>query len=89
MPVPPTHPRRNLTVHRTITALAAAALALTASAFVTSTANAADLARDHLSGPPVTVLQCEAGGGFVATDIRTRQDFCAGGTYNNRYVIWL
>ncbi|MGW8881649.1 hypothetical protein ACWGRV_22000 [Streptomyces sp. NPDC055663] len=76
-------------MHRTIAAFAAAALALTAGAFVTGTAHAAGSARDHLSGPPVTVLQCEAGGGFVATDIRTRQDFCAGGTYNHRYVIWL
>lgn len=76
-------------MHRTTASLATAALALAATAFVTGNAQAAAPADDHLPGPPVTVLQCEDGGGFVATDIRTRRDFCAGGAYDNRYVLWL
>ncbi|MFD8708517.1 hypothetical protein ACFV1W_39050 [Kitasatospora sp. NPDC059648] len=41
----------------------------------------------HLD-PPVTVLQCEEGGGFVAADIRTRREFCVGGEFNDHYVTW-
>ncbi|MFI9159434.1 hypothetical protein [Kitasatospora aureofaciens] len=41
----------------------------------------------HLD-PPVTVLQCEEGGGFVAVDIRTRREFCAGGEFNDHFVAW-
>ncbi|MET9182701.1 hypothetical protein ABZX88_31470 [Kitasatospora aureofaciens] len=38
--------------------------------------------------PPVTVLQCEEGGGFVAADIRTRRGFCVGGEFNDHFVAW-
>lgn len=71
------------------TALAGAALALVVSAIATGSAHAVAPAQDDLSGPPVTVVQCEEGGGFVATDIGTRLDFCAGGEFDGRYVIWL
>jgi hypothetical protein len=75
---------------RTLIILAAAALVLATGTAVAGTAAAAAVVggQTRLSGPPVTVLQCEEGGGFVATDIRSRQEFCAGGEYNGRYVTW-
>lgn len=33
--------------------------------------------------------QCEAGGGFAATDPGTQREVCEGGEYDNRYVYWL
>ncbi|MFE3499535.1 hypothetical protein [Kitasatospora sp. NPDC059160] len=65
-----------------LTALAAAALSLAA-----VPASAAGHVR-HIE-PPVTVIQCEEGGGFVASDIRERREFCVGGEFDDRYVVWL
>ncbi|MEV7189063.1 hypothetical protein [Kitasatospora sp. NPDC093102] len=63
-----------------LTVLAAAALSLGA-----GTATAATAHTRHVN-PPVTVEQCEEGGGWVAVDIRTRRLFCAGGEFDDHYV---
>ncbi|MFJ2510147.1 hypothetical protein ACIPEL_04410 [Streptomyces griseoviridis] len=63
------------------------AIALAACALVPTAAPV-----DLLSGPPVAFWQCEAGGGFVATDPGTQREVCEGGEvceYDNRYVYWL
>ncbi|MDH6142430.1 MULTISPECIES: hypothetical protein [Kitasatospora] len=75
------------TAKLTTMTIATAALVLAGTTAFAGSA-AADGSRNRLSGPPVTVLQCEEGGGFVATDIRTRRDYCEGGEYNGRYVTW-
>ncbi|GAA1993426.1 hypothetical protein GCM10009738_88000 [Kitasatospora viridis] len=61
-------------------------LAVTALSLTSGTATAAPHIR-HLN-PPVTVIQCEEGGGWVASDIRERREFCLGGEFNDRYVTW-
>ncbi|MFJ6463119.1 hypothetical protein ACIQM0_19110 [Streptomyces sp. NPDC091387] len=76
-------------MHRITRALATATLALAACALVPTTAGAAAAPADFPSGPPVAFWQCEAGGGFVATDPGTHREVCEGGEYDNRYVHWL
>ncbi|MFF2073517.1 hypothetical protein ACFVXG_02035 [Kitasatospora sp. NPDC058162] len=65
-----------------LSVLAAAALSLGA-------APALAAAHTRHVEPPVSVIECEEGGGYVATDIRERREFCLGGEFNDRYVVWL
>ncbi|MCX5078606.1 hypothetical protein OHA84_37125 [Streptomyces sp. NBC_00513] len=76
-------------MHRITRALATAALALAACALAPTAARAAAAPVAFPSGPPVAFWQCEAGGGFVATDPGTQREVCEGGEYDNRYVYWL
>ncbi|MGF1427109.1 hypothetical protein [Kitasatospora sp. LaBMicrA B282] len=77
-------------MRRSTAALATAAAALAGAVLFTGTARAQPLAGSHVrfSDPPVTFRQCEEGGGWVATDIASRREFCVGGRYNGRYVDW-
>ncbi|MFE6056579.1 hypothetical protein ACFQ6N_38055 [Kitasatospora sp. NPDC056446] len=72
-----------MTVTRRIAALTV--LVVTALPLAAGTAGAATHVR-HVE-PPVTVVQCEEGDGWVATDISEHREFCAGGDYDDRYVV--
>ncbi|MFF3068903.1 hypothetical protein ACFVSN_02210 [Kitasatospora sp. NPDC057904] len=82
-----------MTISKRITAaafLSAVAVSMGGPAFAAEHAGAAGHpAHVRHTEPPVTALQCEEGGGWVATDIRERREFCLGGEFNDRYVVWI
>ncbi|MFJ9611515.1 hypothetical protein ACIRS1_34765 [Kitasatospora sp. NPDC101176] len=70
----------------TITRRIAALTLLTAAALPIDTGLASATPQTRHLDPPVSVQDCEEGGGWLAVDIRERRLFCHGGQYNDRYI---
>ncbi|MGW4807462.1 hypothetical protein [Kitasatospora sp. NPDC004272] len=72
----------------TITRRFASLVVLAAAVLTLGAAPATAAAHTRHLDPAVTVEQCVEGGGWVASDIRERREFCAGGEFDDRYVRW-